>query len=139
MELGSVTLKINNQHTLICEARFFCEQNHSHQKRRQKRKLTIFGNTKQVIQDYDTVFANSIPFRKNDPLQITYLRIPDVTGLHFVPWHRAEMATPLVGYRADALQADAGLAGLNAHFLVKGIPRPNSRGGFIEPNKTVVK
>ena len=29
-------------------------------------KLTIFGNTKQVIQDYDTVFDNSIPFRKND-------------------------------------------------------------------------
>jgi hypothetical protein len=34
----------------------FCEQSHSHQKRSQKRKLTIFGNTKQVIQDYDTVF-----------------------------------------------------------------------------------
>ena len=25
------------------------------------------GNTKQVIQDHDTVFDNSIPFRKNDP------------------------------------------------------------------------
>jgi hypothetical protein len=33
----------------------------------QKRKLTIFGNTKQAVQDYyDTVFDNSIPFRKND-------------------------------------------------------------------------
>jgi len=41
-----------------------------HQKRSQKRKLTIFGNTKQVIQDYDTAFDNSIPFRKNDPLRI---------------------------------------------------------------------
>jgi hypothetical protein len=34
--------------------------------------------TKQVIQDYDTVFDNSIPFRKNDPLRITYFRIPGV-------------------------------------------------------------
>jgi hypothetical protein len=42
--------------------------------------LTIFGNTKQVIQDYDTVFDNSIPFRKNDPLRITYFRIPGVPG-----------------------------------------------------------
>jgi hypothetical protein len=33
-------------------------------------KLTIFGNTKQVIQDYDTVFDNSIPFRKNDLVRI---------------------------------------------------------------------
>ena len=51
-------------------ARFFCEQSHSHQKRSQKRKLTIFGNTKQVIQDHDTVFDNSILFHKNDPLRI---------------------------------------------------------------------
>jgi hypothetical protein len=29
-------------------------------------KLAIFGNTKQVIQDYHTAFDNSIPFRKND-------------------------------------------------------------------------
>ena len=36
----------------------------------------LFGNTKQVIQDYDTVFDNSIPFRKNDLLRITYFRIP---------------------------------------------------------------
>ena len=28
--------------------------------------MTIFGNTKQIIQDYDTVFDHSIPFRKND-------------------------------------------------------------------------
>ena len=38
--------------------------------------MTIFGNTKQVIQDYDTVFDNSIPLRKNDLLRITYFRIP---------------------------------------------------------------
>ncbi len=46
------------------------------------------GNTKQVIQDYGTVFDNSILFRKNDLLRITYFRIPGVPGLHFVPWHR---------------------------------------------------
>ena len=64
---------------------FFGEQSHSHQKRTQKRKLTIFENTKQVIQDYDTVFDNSIPLRKNDLLRITYFRMPGVPGLHFVP------------------------------------------------------
>ncbi len=76
--------------------RFFCEQSHSHQKRTPKRKLTIFENTKQVIQDYDTVFDNSIPLRKNDLLRITYFRIPDVPGLHFVPWHRGSgVSVPL--------------------------------------------
>ncbi len=67
---------------------FFCERSHSHHKRSQKRKLTIFGTTKQVIKDYDTVFDNSIPFRENDLLRITYFRIPGVPGLHFVPGHR---------------------------------------------------
>jgi hypothetical protein len=84
---------------------FFGEQSHSHHKRSQKRKLTVFGNTKQVIQDYDTVFDNSIPFRKNDPLRITYFRIPGVPGLHFVPWHRCSgclcAATPVTGAAAD--------------------------------------
>jgi len=58
---------------IIRSGNFFCERSHSHQKRSQKRKLTIFGNTKQVIQDYDTVFDNSIPsgFRKNDLPRIT--------------------------------------------------------------------
>ena len=68
-------------------------------------KFTIFGNTKQVIQDYDTVFDNSIPFRKNDPLRITYFRIPGVPGLHFVPWHRGSgclgAAAPVTGAAAD--------------------------------------
>ena len=63
------------------------------------------GNTKQVIQDYDTVFDNSIPFRKNDPLRITYFRIPGVPGLHFVPWHRGSgclgAAAPVTGAAAD--------------------------------------
>ena len=84
---------------------FFGEQSHSHQKRTQKRKLTIFGNTKQVIQDYDTVFDNSIPLRKNDLLRITYFRIPGVPGLHFVPWHRGSgclgAAAPVTGAAAD--------------------------------------
>ena len=67
------------------------------------------GNTKQVIQDYDTVFDNSIPFRKNlnDLLRITYFRIPGVPGLHFVPWHRGSgclghgAAAPVTGAAAD--------------------------------------
>ena len=57
-------------------------------------KFTIFGNTKQVIQDYDTVFEvfdYSIHFRKNDLLRITYFRIPGVPGLHFVPWHQLKL------------------------------------------------
>ena len=45
-------------------------------------ELTIFENTKQVIQDYDTVFDNSIPFRNNDLLRINF-RIP---GVHFSLW-----------------------------------------------------
>jgi hypothetical protein len=84
---------------------FLCEQSHSHQKRSQKRKLTIFGNTKQVIQDYDTVFDNSILLRKNDLLRVTYFRIPGVPGLHFVPWHRGSgclgAAAPVTGEAAD--------------------------------------
>ena len=64
------------------------------------------GNTKQVIQDYDTVFDsdNSIPFRQNDLLRITYFRIPGVPGLHFVPWHRGSgclgAAAPVTGEAA---------------------------------------
>jgi len=69
----------------------------------------VSGNTKQVIQDYDTVFDNSIPFRKNlnDLLRITYFRIPGVPGLHFVPWHRGSgclghgAAAPVTGAAAD--------------------------------------
>jgi hypothetical protein len=73
----------------FAEPGFFGEQSHSHRKRTPKRKLTIFENTKQVIQDYDTVFDNSI-LRKNDLLRITYFRIPGVPGLHFVPWQRRQ-------------------------------------------------
>ncbi len=100
-------LSVAQKHVTFPAARLFCEQSHSHQKRSQKRnlKLTIFGNTKQVIQDYDTVFDNSIPFRKNDPLRITYFRIQGVPGLHFVPWHRGSgclgAAAPVTGAAAD--------------------------------------
>ena len=63
------------------------------------------GNTKQVIQDYGTVFDNSILFRKNDLLRITYFRIPGVPGLHFVPWHRGSgclgAAAPVTAAAAD--------------------------------------
>ena len=90
---------------LFAEPGFFCEQGHSHQKRTQKRKLTIFGNTKQVIQDYDTVFDNSILLRQNDPLRITYFRIPGMPDLHFVPWHRGSgclgATAPVTGAAAD--------------------------------------
>ena len=58
-----------------------------------------------MIQDYDTVFDNSILLRKNDPLRIAYFRIPDVPGLHFVPWHRGSgclgAAAPIIGAAAD--------------------------------------
>ncbi|MFN9941878.1 MAG: hypothetical protein ACK56I_20620, partial [bacterium] len=64
------------------------ENNHSNQKRTQKSNFNIFVNSKQVNQDYDTVFDNSILFRKNDLLRITYFRLPGVPGLHFEPWHR---------------------------------------------------
>jgi len=93
------------KHVTFPQSQVFFERSHSHQKRSQKRKLTIFGNTKQVIQDYDTVFDYSIPFRKNDLLRITHLRMPGVPGLHFVPWHRGSgclgAAAPVTGAAAD--------------------------------------
>jgi hypothetical protein len=53
----------------------------------------------------DTVFDNSILFRKNDQLRITYFRIPGVPGLHFVPWHRGSgclgASAPVTGAAAD--------------------------------------
>ena len=53
---------------------------------------------------YDTVFDNSIPFRKNDLLRITCFRILGVPGLHFVLWHRGSGclgASPVTGAAAD--------------------------------------
>ncbi len=58
----------------------------------------------QVIQDYDTVFDNSIPFRKNDPLRITYFRIPGVPGLHLCLGTEAagvSVPPPVTGAAAD--------------------------------------
>ena len=85
-------------------------------------KLTIFGNTKQVIQDYDTVFDNSIPFRKNDLLRITYFRIPGVPGLHFVPWHRGSgclgAAAPVTGAAADEYNLNV----VDCHASVTVVP-----------------
>jgi hypothetical protein len=43
--------------------------------------LTILGNTKQVIQDYNTVFDNSILFHKNDPLRILECSVLGQPGL----------------------------------------------------------
>ena len=91
-------LSVAQKHVTFPAARFFLRTEPFTPKKKQKRKLTVSGNTKQVIQDYDTVFDNSaIPFRKNDLLRITYFRIPGVPGLHFVPWHRA----PVTGAAAD--------------------------------------
>jgi hypothetical protein len=89
-----------------CSQFFFANGVNSHQKRSQKRKLTIFGNTKQVIQDYDTVFENSIPFRKNDLLQIAFFRIPGVPVRAFAPRPRVSRdhlgaAAPVTGAAAD--------------------------------------
>jgi len=101
-----------NNTWLLRRARFFCERSHSHQKRSQKRTLTIFGNIKQVIQDLDTVFENSTPFRKNDLLRITYFRIPGVLGLwtwtldgpalcSLAPSQRVSAAAPVTGAAVD--------------------------------------
>ena len=92
------------------------------------------GNTKQVIQDYDTVFDNSIPFRKNDPLRITYFRIPGVPGLHFVPWHRGSWclgaAAPVTGAAAD--EHNLNVVDCNESVTVPrlaSIPVPRSSNG----------
>ena len=64
------------------------------------------GNTKQVIQDYDTVFDNPIPFRKNDPTDYVFQNTgragpalcalaPEAAG---VP---AGTAAPVTGAAAD--------------------------------------
>jgi len=102
---GNPIIRSGKTRDFCAEPGFFANGSHSHQKRSQKRKLTIFGNTKQAIQDYDTVFDNSIPFRKNDLLRITYFRIPGVPGLHFVPWHQGSgclgAAAPVTGAAAD--------------------------------------
>ncbi len=53
-------------------------------KKKPKKEVDYFWKH-QTSQDYDTTFDNSIPFRKNDPLWITYFKIQGVSGLHFVP------------------------------------------------------
>ena len=123
---------------------FLGEQSHSHQKRTPKRKLTIFENTKQVIQDYDTVFDNSIPLRKNDLLRITYFRIPGVPGLHFVPWHRGSgclgAAAPVTGAAADehnlnVVDCDASVTVPRLSSIpvlwVWGVPQPPEANGVL--------
>jgi len=80
--------------------RFFLRTEPFTPKKKQKRKLTVSGNTKQVIQDYDTVFDNSIPFRKNDLPRITYFRIPGV-GPALCALAPAGAAAPVTGAAAD--------------------------------------
>ena len=104
----------------------------------------MFGNTKQVIQDYDTVFDNSIPFRKNDLLRITYFRIPGVPGLHFVPWHRGSgclgAAAPVTGAAAD--EHNLNVVDCDASVTVprlSSIPVLKWGSGGRGPNRPVVK
>ena len=87
---GNPIIRSGKTRDFCAEPVFFCEQSHSHQKRSQKWKLTIFGTTKQVIQDYDTVFDNSIPFRKNDPLRILECSVPGLPTLE-VEWKSETM------------------------------------------------
>ena len=49
---------------------------------------------------------------------------------------RAIMATPLVGVRMGARHEDGRYTDM---IWFSEVSRPKSRGGFIEPNKTVVK
>ena len=78
--------------------------------------MTIFGNTKQVIhtiQDYDTVFDNSIPFCKNDLLRITYFRIP---GVYFKLCLGTETPAPVTG--ADSDEYNLNVVDCNASVTV---------------------
>jgi hypothetical protein len=112
---------------------FFGEQSHSHQKRTQKRKLTIFGNTKQVIQDYDTVFDNSIPLRKNDLLRITYFRIPRA-GPALCALAPRQRATPVTGAAAD--EYNLNVVDCNASVTVarrSSISVSGGLGGYPQP------
>jgi len=95
----------------------------------------MFGNTKQVIQDYDTVFDNSIPFRKNNLLRITYFRIPgvqysvSVPGLHFVPWHRGNGFPWCVCVFITAGPITKLCAGWNFFFVWLGKNAPRQTAG----------
>ena len=124
---------------LNSNSKFQFHRDYGHVKRRHKRKLTIFGNTKQVIQDYDTVFDNSIPFRKNDLLRITYFRlgIPGVPqGPHsraalsschwqvtaFVPWHRGSWCLGAAARVTGAAADEYNLNVVDCHASVTVVP-----------------
>ena len=103
--------------------------------------MTTFGNTKQVIQDYDTVFdtGNSIPLPKNDPLRITYFRIQGVPGLHFVPWHRDSgclgAAAPVTGAAVDEHNLNG--VDCDASVTVPRIVLKWGSGGYPQPESNV--
>jgi hypothetical protein len=70
------SLSVAEKHVTFCETPLVFRTSNSRLfPKHQTSNSILFGNTKQVIQDYDTVFDNSIPFRKNDLLRITYFRI----------------------------------------------------------------
>ena len=90
------------------EPGFFANRAISHHKRSQKRKLTIFGNTKQVIHDYDTVIDNSIPFRKPCRACRHQAGLP---GTKDVPWHQGLPSITVIRPQ-KALQLETLLGGL---------------------------
>ena len=118
-------LSVAEKHVTFRRARFFCEQSHSHQKRSQKRKLTIFGNTKQVIQDYDTVFDNSIPFRKNDPLRILECSVPGLQAPRPVCRHQGRPSIIVIRPQ-KALQLETLLGGLGVPPAAGGKHSPRT-------------
>ena len=97
-------------------------------------ELTIFGNTKQVIQDYDTVFDNSIPFRKNDPLRILECSVPalpaprakaGLPGTKAVPWHQGRPNITVIRPQ-KALQLETLLGGLGVPPAAGGKHSPRT-------------
>ncbi len=86
------------------------------------------GNTKQGIQDYDTVFDNSFPFRKNDLHTTDYVfQNTGAAGplrLHFQAWHRGSgcdgAAAPVTGAAADVYNLN--VVDCNASLSHAGLP-----------------
>ena len=119
--------------------RFFCEQSHFHEIDYFWKHQTSNSRLRDTVFE---VFDNSIPFRKNDPLRITYFRIPGVPDLHFVPWHRGSgclgAAAPVTGAAADeynlnVVDCDASVtvARRSSISVSGGTPHPLDFGVFI--------
>jgi hypothetical protein len=114
---------------------------HSHQKRSQTRKLTIFGNTKQVIQDYDTVFDNSILSAKMTHYGFSSVPCRDcrvcprvsclgtkagLPGTKAVPWHQARQSITVIRPQKDLQLETLFLRGIPPAAGGKHSPRTSS-------------